>query len=118
MASPSPGSEIKSSSVSVTLTGSDETSGISYYEIRLDDGLWTNIGASTTHTFTGLSDGSHTIEVRAIDNAGLTNQDSVDFIVNTSPLFGPGYTEEAAILAVAIIVAIGIALYFLKLRKS
>ena len=115
--SPSFGYEIKSSTITVTWTGSDGTSGISYYKIRLDDYSWIDVGTNTTHTFTGLDDGSHTIEVKAFDNAGLTKQDSVDFIVNTSPLFGPGYTEEAAILATTIIAAIGIALYFFKIRK-
>ena len=115
--SPSPGYEIKSSTITVTWTGSDATSGISHYEIRLDEYSWIDVGTNTTHTFTGLDDGSHTIEVKAFDNAALTKQDSVNFIVNTSPLLGPGYTEEAAILATTIIAAVGIALYFFKIRK-
>jgi len=114
--SPSPDYEIRSSTVSVTWIGSDETSGVSHYEIRLDGGLLTNIGTNTNHTFTGLGDGSHTVELKAVDNAGNTKQDTVNFIVNTSPLFGPGYMEEAAITTI-IVAALGIALYFLKTRK-
>lgn len=115
--SPSTSYEIKSSTITVTWTGSDQTSGISRYEIRLDGGSWINAGTNTTHTFTELDDGSHTIEVKASDNVGLTRQDSVDFIVNTSPLLGPRYTEEVTILAISIIAVIGIALYFFKIRK-
>ncbi len=116
--SPSSGYEIKSSTVIVTWNSSDDTSGISHYEIKLDDNSWINVETNTTHTFTWLSDGSHMIKVKAIDNAGLTTQDSLDFIVNTSPLLGPGYTEEAAaIIATVIIAVIGIALYFSQTRK-
>jgi len=114
--SPITGYEIKSSTITVTWTGSDDTSGISHNEIKLDDHSWINVGTNTTHTFTGLNDGSHTIEVKATDNADLTKQDSVDFIVNTSPLLGLGYTEVAAILA-TIIATAGIVLYFFKIRK-
>jgi len=116
--SPSPGYELRSSAVSVTWTCSDEISGVSHYEIRLDGGSWTNIGTNTTHTFTGLGDGSHTIDVKAVDNVGNTKQDTVDFIINTSPLFGPGYSEEAAITAAIIVAALGIALYLFRIRKQ
>ena len=114
--SPSPGHEIRSSTVTVTWTGSDETSGISHYEIRLDGDSWTKVGADIARTFTGLGDGSHTIDIKATDKAGNTKQDTVNFTVNTSPLFGPGYMEEAAILA-TIIIALGTAVYLLKIRK-
>lgn len=116
--SPLNGSEIRSPTITVTWTGSDETSGISHYEIRLDGGLWINVGTDTTYTLTKLGDGSHTIEVRATDKAGMSKQSSVDFTVNTSPPFEPSYMKEVAILVALIIaVALGIALYFLKIRK-
>jgi len=115
--SPSPSYEIKSSNVSVTWTGSDEFSGISHYEIRLDGGSWTSVGTNTTYTFTGLSDGSHMVDIKAVDKAGNTNQDTVNFIINTSPLFGPGYIEEIAITASIILLALGITLYLFKIKK-
>jgi hypothetical protein len=115
--SPSPSYEIKSSNVSVTWTGSDEFSGISHYEIRLDGGSWTSVGTNTTYTFTGLSDGSHMVDIKAADKAGNTNQDTVNFIINTSPLFGPGYIEEIAITASIILLALGITLYLFKIKK-
>jgi len=115
--SPILGQEIKSSAVAVTWTCSDETSGMSHCEIRVDDDSWINVGTNTTHEFTGLGDGAYMVEVKAYDQAGLTSVDSVEFVVNTSPLFGPGYIEEAAIVATIIIALIAVAVYFIKFRK-
>jgi len=116
--SPSPNYEIRSSTVTATWAGSDGGSNISHYEIRLDSEPWTNTGRNTTYTFNGLGDGSHTIDVEAVDKAGNTKQDTVSFTVNTSPLFGPGYIEEAAIAATTIIAILGTAIYLLKIRKK
>jgi len=115
--SPSPGYEIRSSTITVTWTGSDETSEISHYEIRLDGSSWTNIGTNTTHTFSEVGDGSHTIDIKATDKAGNVKQDTVSFQVNTSPLLGPGYTEEVAVSIAIILTALAIAIYYIKIRK-
>jgi len=115
--SPSPGYEIKSSSVLITWTGSDALSGINHYEIKLDAGSWVNVETDTTKTYTGLNDGSHTIDIKAFDQAGNTKEETISFIINTSPLFGPGYLEETVITATIIIIAIGIVAYLLKIRK-
>jgi len=115
--SPSPGYQIRSSQVAITWAGSDETSGISHYEIKLNDGAWINVGTNTTHTFTELGDGGHTIDVKANDAAGNSKLDTINFTVNTSPLLGPGYIEETAITTTIIIAAIGITLYILKSKK-
>ncbi|MEA2070530.1 MAG: Ig-like domain-containing protein [Asgard group archaeon] len=82
--SPSEGETITSSDVTVTWTGSDAESGINYYETRIDSGSWINKGTSTSHTYTGLADGSHTVDVRAWDNAGNSNTDSVGFTIDTT----------------------------------
>jgi hypothetical protein len=114
--SPSLSYEARSSTLTVTWTGSDEISGISHYEIRLDRGAWINVGTNTTYIFAQLADGSHIIDIKAVDKTGNVGQSTVSFTVNTSPLLGPGYIE-AVITATTIIVALGIALYFLKIRK-
>lgn len=49
---------------------SDATSGIDHYEVRVDGGTWRDVGTSTSYEATGIADGSHTIEVRAVDVAG------------------------------------------------
>jgi len=71
--SPSLGYKVESSTITVTWTGSDSTSGISYYEIRLDNYPLIDVGTNTTYTFSGLGDANHTIEVQVTDRAGLTN---------------------------------------------
>ncbi|NHJ86068.1 MAG: hypothetical protein FK734_11445, partial [Asgard group archaeon] len=78
---PSEGATV--SSAKIAWTGSDSGSGIAYYEVRIDSGTWINKGTSTTHTFT-VADGSHSADVRAWDNAGNSNTDSVNFIVDSS----------------------------------
>jgi len=111
--SPSPGSEIKSSTITVTWTGFDATSGISHYEIKMDGGPWIDVGLNITYTFTGVGDGSHAIQVKAFDKAGLSKQDSVEFIVNTSP-----GTPIVWIVLGIIIAIITIAAVTLKTRKG
>jgi len=70
--------------VMVEWIGSDETSGIDHYEVRLDDESRINVGLETRYEFTGLSDGEHTVDVRATDKAGNSAMDSVTFIVDTT----------------------------------
>lgn len=49
----------------------DEGSGIDHYLLNLDGGGWVNIGNVTSYTpSSALPDGSHTLEVRAVDKAG------------------------------------------------
>jgi ABC-type transport system substrate-binding protein len=115
--SPGLGYEIKSSTVRVTWTCSDESSGTSHCEIRLDEDSWINVGANTVHTFSAVNDGTHTVDVKAYDQAGLSRMDSVEFFVNTSPQLGLGYIEMVAIGAIIIIAVIAVAAYLLKFRK-
>jgi hypothetical protein len=82
--SPSDGATVSSSDVTVTWSGSDAGSGIDYYEIRLNGGSWINKGTSTSHTFTGLADATHSVDVRAWDVAGNDATDSVSFTVDTT----------------------------------
>jgi len=114
---PLDGSEVRSSTMTVTWTVTDESSIIDHNEIRLDGGSWVDVGTNTAETFTGLDDGSHTVDVKATNEVGMSMQRSVSFTVNTGVLFGLGYFEVVAIFAI-IIVVIGITLYFLKIRKK
>ncbi|WXG41878.1 MAG: Ig-like domain-containing protein [Candidatus Freyarchaeum deiterrae] len=83
--SPSNNAMLNTSSVTVNWTGSDATSGISYFEVRIDGGTWLNASASLSHTFTGVSNGSHTVYVMAFDLAGNNVTASVPFNVDTTP---------------------------------
>jgi len=111
--SPINGSEIKSSNITVSWTGADTGSGINYYEIKVDDDQWIIAGKTTTHTFTGLNDGSHTINLRAYDKTGNTKQETVTFKISQPSR--PNYLILEIIIAITIIVAIlGTAMYLLK----
>ena len=50
----------------------DDESGIDRYEVNMDGGwIWMKVGDATAYRWpAALSDGSHTFEVKAIDNAG------------------------------------------------
>lgn len=112
-----PSHEIRSSTVTAAWTVSDNVSGISHCEVRLDGGSWINLGTGTTHTFSGLGDGNHSIYVKAIDKAGNTRQDIVNFTVNTSLIGGPGWTDDIIAISALVIVILVAFLYLLKIRK-
>ncbi len=64
---PENGAMIMNSSIDVTWAGSDYYSGIKTFNIRLDDGSWTEL-KSNKYTLTRISDGEHIIYVKAEDN--------------------------------------------------
>ncbi len=94
---PGDGSTIATTDVTVTWSGSDSGSGIDFYEIQLDGGAWTNKGTSTSHTYTGLAETTHTVNVRAWDVAGNDATDTVTFTVDTSVTPATKYAVLAGI---------------------
>jgi hypothetical protein len=85
ISSPVNNSTIKSSLLTDIWNGTDAHSGINHYEVKVDDGTWSVRDASqTSYTFGGLKDGTHTVYVKAFDNAGNTNQSLAAFITDTS----------------------------------
>ncbi len=118
---PESGAELTSSKVVVYWNGSDKGEGIDHYELRLDHDCWRYVPGEgfPRHVFTGLSDGEHTIELMAVDEAGRWNIAAVTFTVNTSPIAGPGLLEELAIVGAGVaIVVIVVVLYFKKWKKE
>jgi hypothetical protein len=97
--SPRNGSEAKSSDVTVNWNGLDETSGIDYYRIRLDENSWVDPGTSTSYTFDQVGDGNHIVYVEAIDKVGNIGQTQINLVVNTSLIGGPGWMDDAIVLA-------------------
>lgn len=84
--SPANGSTQTSSSVAVSWSGSDNVTPASslVYRYQLDGGTWSGYASSTSHTFSGLADGSHTVGVEAKDQAGnVSSAASVGFTVST-----------------------------------
>jgi hypothetical protein len=112
---PTNSSAIAFSTITVNWTGFDATSGINGYEARLDSSLWVKVKTNTTQTFTNLTDGQHTVYIKATDKAGLSNQESVSFTVNTNP--SKATSLEAAIAIVAVILVAGVLVYLVKIRK-
>jgi len=67
----------------------DTCTGVASYQVSIDSGSFTDIGDVTTFTVAdddALGDGSHTIEVRAVDNAGNEGEGAtLDFTIDTTP---------------------------------
>ncbi len=54
-----------------TITYHSPSPDIAYFELRIDGGPWINNDLLTSYTFTGLTLGTHVIEVRAINTEGI-----------------------------------------------
>ncbi len=95
ISSPQNGSYTNRTEIEMLWEGNDTGSGIDHYEIRLDSGSWLNVGSNTSHMFSGLEDGSHTVYARAFDNAGWNSTTNVSFGVDTvKPDVRITYPEE------------------------
>jgi hypothetical protein len=66
--------------VTLTANAFDTTSGLALIESRLDDGAW-----SPSDSLVVTSEGSHKIDFRAIDQAGLRSTTSVSLQVDRTP---------------------------------
>ncbi|AZR72260.1 hypothetical protein BBF96_01910 [Anoxybacter fermentans] len=61
----------------------DDQSGMNHYEISIDGGEY--VEAESPYTLPVLSDGIHTIRVKAVDNVGLSTAGTVKVYVDTTP---------------------------------
>lgn len=116
--SPSNGTEIKSSTFVATWSGVDVTSGIDHYEVALDDGSWINAGTNTTYTFIGRCDGSHVLDIKAIDRANNHRIVRIRFSVNTSLIGGPGWTDDVVVFGILSFLIAGVLLFFVRRRRA
>lgn len=82
--SPSVGSALNFSSTTLAWSCSDTVSGVDRFDIKVDDGTWLEVG-NVTHYDLDLSDGNHTVSLKAFDNAQNAGETSVDFLVDTEP---------------------------------
>ncbi len=83
---PSEGSFLAVSNVRLTWTASDAVSGIERFEATLDGGTPVVLPSTAEgHTFPGVSDGSHTVNVTAVDRAGNTRTVLLALTVDTGP---------------------------------
>jgi hypothetical protein len=81
---PSQGTWSASPAVNVTWQGSDALSGLDRFETAIDGGPFSTAGMSTSRQFSGLSDGTHDVTVRAYDVAGNLGSATVGFGVDTT----------------------------------
>ncbi|WP_147433205.1 SUMF1/EgtB/PvdO family nonheme iron enzyme, partial [Mesotoga sp. BH458_6_3_2_1] len=65
-----PSGTISQSSSTFSWNGNDPDGTITKYEYRKDGGSWVSNGTSTSYTWSGYTEDSHTFEVRAQDNEG------------------------------------------------
>jgi hypothetical protein len=105
------------SSATVEWTGSDAMSGIDHYEIKVDNGEYSGMGTQGKKTFGSLSDGSHTITVKAVDEAGNSWERSIGFSIDTNPLGSAGVGVLLYLLLTIGIVTVALALLLWRRRK-
>ncbi len=80
----SPAAQANTASATFSFTGNDGSgTGVTGFECRLDGGMWTS--CISPKSYTGLSEGSHTFEVRARDAASNLDPtpDSFTWLVDT-----------------------------------
>lgn len=82
---PADGALIAADSLNLEWTGSDPHSGIRTFRLQLNDGEWSDLGDVQSHMVRGLTDGTHQLVIQAWDHATNTNQDTISFIVDTTP---------------------------------
>ncbi|MGI6425198.1 MAG: fibronectin type III domain-containing protein [Tepidanaerobacteraceae bacterium] len=82
--------------LSWTAPASDGGAAISHYEVSADDGTtWVTASTSTSHTFTGLTNGTtYTFKVRAVNSVGNGAEASVSAIPTVLEFAGGDGSEE------------------------
>lgn len=89
--------DLSNPNVSFTLSSDDELSGISHYEVKIDEGdwvVWSPEAQDTPYTPEGVRAGKHVLLVRVHDFAGNYIVDSVNFSIHftDAPILTP-FTE-------------------------
>ena len=91
--------------VFVTWNGNDNL-GIAYYEVKIDNGTWLNVNNQTNYNFTGLSVGSHTVYIKAVDKAGNSNTTTLTFEVKEKKQISPSVSINELIIGISIAIVI------------
>ncbi len=82
---PEDGDIFSDDQVTVDWQGEDDKSGISHYEIRLNEEEWIDVEENESYEFEEIADGEHLLEVKAVDNLGNERIESVSFTIDTTP---------------------------------
>ena len=119
VAAQSPSLPVTTSEVTISWTGTDAGSGIDHYEVRVDGGTYESVGGGNS-VLLRLADGSHAIEIRAVDLAGNEASTAITVTVDTSPphTSGPyGATPLFAIVPAVIAIAFAVAVVVSRRRR-
>lgn len=81
---PTNGTIVGSLDVSVSWSGSDNGSGIDHYETKIDMADYISKDTSTNHTFLEVTNGNHTVYIKAFDKLGNSKEFFANFLVDTS----------------------------------
>ncbi len=76
--------ETEEDTATVEWNGHSST-GVDYYEIRLDGGEWMKVGTSTSYTFQNLEERRYTVTVRMWDTDADSWQDTAVFTIGGDP---------------------------------
>ena len=98
---PENGSKVRSSNIKVSCTATD-TSGMARLEVRIDDDSYIEMDESGEWTFKGVSDGRHTITVRATDRYGNSQTSTLEVRVDSGTSSTPGFGVWIAIASVTL----------------
>jgi len=76
---------IKEAKVTVEWEGSDEETSITHYEVSVDYGSWQSVGENEQFVTSSLSEGEHSVRVKAVDRGENETTKEVKFVVDTEP---------------------------------
>ena len=103
MSSPAAGESLSSGDATLEFTCSDAASGVASVWVSVDGGAEVSVDpADDSYTLEDLADGTHTVTVRAVDEAGNEASQSVLFVVDTPADSTLLYVAGGAAIAAAI----------------
>jgi parallel beta-helix repeat protein len=76
--------------VVISWLGSDATSGLNRFEVSINGGTYVSVSGDMSYNFTGLTDGSYNVTVKAVDNAGHESTATLQFTVDIADTGGGG----------------------------
>jgi Bacterial Ig domain len=116
--SPAEGAVLSASTIGITWQASDATTDITGIEVRLDQQAPVALSATEAdQTFTGLTEGAHSVTVTAVDQAGHEGSATLQFSVDLPDEVRPLFSEfELVLLGVAVVTA-GAALIIVWSRR-
>jgi len=80
---PTDNSYLNKNNLTVRWNGSDHSSGIDHYEIKLDNNTWSNVGSNTSKNIS-LDEGLHIVQIKAIDKVNHVTTKKVNFTIDTT----------------------------------